>query len=201
MLTNIKAWLYGLLFVALALGGWYLHHSGFAQGVASVTASDNAAQVVAGNAVASQAGKTKDAEQAQASKLVLIDSTYQAKVSHASETATPFLAAVRDGSLGLRQFGQCPQGPGGGSVPGAAKRKITVPAPITGTGRPDGTKPGPASDWPQVAIAVVRAGYDADGREQALDAKVEALQAVVTGYYTLYQSALGPAPASSAGSP
>lgn len=146
------------LIVLLALGGWWLHHSGYASGKADCEAAH---AVTAAQAVAS----ARAVEHQQTTDFAGIASDYLQATTHDYPSIADTLpAAVAAGTVRLRD--DCPAS---GDVLAVAARSRAV----------DVAAAAAATQRLATAVAAVRAGDAADARERQLGAQVTALQAVL----------------------
>lgn len=148
------------LIALLALGGWWLHHSGYASGKADCEAAH---AVTAAQAVAS----ARAIEHRQTTDFAGIASSYLQATTHDYPSIADTLpAAVAAGAVQLRN--NCPATRGG-----------DVPRASTASRERDAAATQALADRVQAAIAAVRAGEQADARERQLGAQVTALQALL----------------------
>jgi hypothetical protein len=146
------------LIALLALGGWWLHHAGYASGKADCEAVH---AVTAAQAVAS----ARAIEHQQTTDFAGIASDYLQATTHDYPSIADTLpAAVAAGTMRLRD--DCPAS---GDVSAAAARARGVDAAAAA-----------ATQRLATAVAAVRAGDEADARERQLGAQVTALQGLLT---------------------
>lgn len=146
------------LIVLLALGGWWLHHAGYASGKADCEAAQ---AVTAGQAVAS----ARAIEHQQTTDFAGIGADYLQATTHDYPSIADTLpAAVAAGTVRLRD--DCPASR---DVSAASARSRAADAAATQA----------LADRVEAAVAAVRTGDEADARERQLGAQVTALQAVL----------------------
>jgi hypothetical protein len=152
----IRVYLYAALVVILTAGCFWLHHSGYASGVAHEVA------IVAANDAKAKA----DAEQREAAMRDAYNNLahrYEQDKSDAQTQHDRDVAALRDGTLRLQDKWAC------SNLPSATVRSRELDAAATQR----------LADRTKAAIEIVQLGYDADQREAELAAQVRALQGVV----------------------
>lgn len=146
------------LIALLALGGWWLHHSGYAS---SKDDCEAAHAVTAAKAVAS----ARAVEHQQTTDFAGIGTDYLQATTHDYPSIADTLpAAVAAGTVRLRD--DCPASRDV-SAASARSRGVDVAAAAAATQRL------------ATAVAAVRAGDEADARERQLGAQVTALQSVL----------------------
>lgn len=127
------------LAAGIGLGAIYLHHSGYKAGAASVQAQWDAQKLADANAYAQALAKADaQARQQQTQweqKLAAASTQYQEALRNVETKHTAALAALRAGTLRLRDPGAATGQDGNGAVPNAA----------TGAGRRDGGTSGELS--------------------------------------------------------
>lgn len=165
MMTSIYLKLGALGVILCALLGLYLwgHHNG----AASVQAKWEAMKVVQAHAVAKAEAQAKATADATAKKFNALSDQYEAAIhAQAPSVADSAASGVAGGTLRLRDAATCP-GTG------------TVSATVSASRAADAAATQALADRVQAAVAAVRAGDEADRRENRLDVQVRALQAVL----------------------
>lgn len=157
-----------LMMIALLGGGWYAYHAGDKHGADRVHAQWDASKVSQANAAVKAATKNAATEHAQSTAFVGIESNYIEANNH----APPSLSIDLPGDLaaGTVQLRDSPVYPAGGGVSEATVRSRTADAAATQA----------LADRVANSVAAVRAGDEADKREQQLRNQVIALQAILT---------------------
>jgi hypothetical protein len=152
----IRVYLYAALLLALAGGGWYLHHRWYDDGYQAKSAEVAKQDVKAKVAADKRETAMRDAYNALANR-------YEQDKADAQATHDRDVAALHAGTLKLQDRWTCP------GVPAATARSRELDAAATQA----------LADRTQAAIEIVSIGYDADKREADLRAQVTALQGVV----------------------
>ena len=144
------------LLIALAAGGWWLHHSGYASGVA-----DQMAVTAKQDAEAAKAAQEREA--AMRSAYNDLAQRYERDKAHAQADHDRAVAALRAGAVKLQDRWTCPG----------------VPAATVASRERDAAATQALADRTAAAIEIVQLGYDADKREAELGAQVTALQGIL----------------------
>jgi hypothetical protein len=152
----IRIYLAIALLLALAGGGWYLHHRWFHDGYQAKAAEVAKQDAKAKAAADSRETAMRDAYNALASK-------YEQDKADAQATHDRDVAALHAGTLKLQDRWTCPG----------------VPSPSIASRERDAAATQALADRTQAAIEIVSIGYDADKREADLDAQVKALQGIL----------------------
>ena len=153
----------GLLAGVLAYG----HHE-YALGSDSVQDQWDKASAATAEASAQQAYAALQTQSAQSSAFAAIDADYHKALTNEPTTPIPSAAAVRSGSVQLRDVWQCP-----------AISTAYLPQAAAGAGGGDGAQSGAIEQRAEGAASLIRYADSADQREREYAAKVTALQQII----------------------
>lgn len=155
-MTTIRVYAALALLIALAAGGWWLHHSGYASGVA------HEATIVA-QRDAKAAAEAQKREAAMRDAYNALAQRYEQDKAHAQADHDRAIADLRDGAVKLQDKWTCP----------------SLPAVTVASRERDAAATQALADRTAAAIRIVQLGYDADKREAELGAQVTALQGIL----------------------
>ena len=170
MITSVYAKLIAaaIVLAVLAAAGFYLHHSGYESGKATVQAKWDAEKLRQANVAIEATAAARAHENAQAVSFSGIESNFLQATTHAYPSLAGALpAAVAAGTVKLRDA--CPVTPTSCGVSEATARSRALDAAATQA----------VADRTQNAIAVVRLSDASDARERVLDAQIVSLQAIL----------------------
>jgi hypothetical protein len=142
-----RLYLYAAFLLAIAAGGFFLHHSGYVSGVAeqqAITAKHDAAAALA----------AQQHEQAEQARIAKVAEQYEQDKADAQADYDRNLADLRSGQLRLRKQWTCPR----------------LPSASASTGQPDGE----AKQREQDASDLVRIAAEADAQIRGLQAALMA---------------------------